>query len=95
MSWLTPDLQPRISVPVDPDDTLAERIRLHGDDPSVFATKLSSANKVSNIFREHPPAGDLHILVWKPASGEYEHVIPKHPFVCTLCHRLACARLSK
>jgi len=55
---------------VDPDHTLAERIYEQGDDLSIFATRLSSGKKLSDIFQPGPPEGYLHIIALCPAVGE-------------------------
>ena len=56
--------------PVDPDDTLVDRIRTRGADTSKFATRPSAAQKVSAIFPRDNHEDSLRIIVQRPSSGE-------------------------
>ena len=51
-------------------DPLEERIHERGDGLSIFATRLSSGKKLSDIFQPGPPEGYLHIIALCPAVGE-------------------------
>jgi hypothetical protein len=52
--------------PVEPDDTLVERIKSRGDSLKTFATRLGVGREVSEVFSQHPPKGHLHIIVQRP-----------------------------
>jgi len=56
--------------PVGPDNTLADRIRLRGDNVEMFATRLSSEKKVVTVFPQHPPEDHVHILVQLPSTSK-------------------------
>jgi hypothetical protein len=71
-SQLTLDRQLSVPIPVDPDDTLSERIKLLGSNPAMFAIRLSAGNKIAPLFSQQPSEDDLHILVQKPPPSECE-----------------------
>ena len=64
-------VQLEVSEPVDPDDTLPERIGKRGADLSKFATRLSGGNRISDLFPQMPRNGHLHVIVVVPRAGEY------------------------
>ena len=65
---LRPSLQLNAPMPIDPEDTIAERLPPLGDR---YAPKLSSLSKVSSLF-PHPLENHLHIVVELPPLSELE-----------------------
>ena len=65
---LRPSLQLNKPMPIDPEDTIAERLPPLGDR---YAPKLSSISKVSSLF-PHPLKNHLHIVVELPPVSECE-----------------------
>jgi len=55
--------------PVEPEDTLTQRIRSRGD-VATFAKRLTATQKVSTLFPQHPLEDHVHILVQLPSSSE-------------------------
>jgi hypothetical protein len=48
--------------PVEPEDTLLQRITSRGD-VATFAKRLTATQKMSTLFPQHPLEGHLHVLV--------------------------------
>ena len=65
---LRPSLQLNKPMPIDPEDTIAERLPPLGNR---YAPKLSSISKVSSLF-PHPLKNHLHIVVELPPVSECE-----------------------
>jgi hypothetical protein len=63
--------QLEVSEPVDPDDTLLDRLRKRGADLSKFATRLSSGNRISEHFPQAPQNDHLNVIVVVPRADEY------------------------
>jgi hypothetical protein len=63
--------QLNVSEPVDPDNTLPNRIGKRGADLSKFATWLSGGNRISDRFPQAPKNGHLHVIVVVPRASEY------------------------
>ena len=64
-------VQLEVSEPVDPDETLPERIGKRGADLSKCATRLSGGNLISDLFPQTPRNDHLHVIVVVPRAGEY------------------------
>lgn len=60
--------QLNVIVPIDPDDTLAQRLAALGG-IGAYSRKLSSGESVGVLFPEPPSKDNLHIVV--QSSGEY------------------------
>jgi hypothetical protein len=58
---------------VDPDDTLAERMKSRGNNVSTLATRLSSGNKLSTLFPQPPREDHLYILVQRSSTSGKKH----------------------
>jgi hypothetical protein len=72
-SQLTLSHQLNESELVDPDDTLAERIKSRDlNNLTMFATKLSSGNDLLTLFPRPPLKNHLYILVRHLLTGESE-----------------------
>jgi hypothetical protein len=50
---------------------LTYRIGEKGSGLSKFATRLSTGIQISELFRQAPPKGYLHVIVDVPPAGEY------------------------
>jgi hypothetical protein len=61
-----------VIVPIDPDDSLAQRLEALGD-IDAYSSKLSSGQKVEVLFPEPHPEDHLHIVV--QCLGEYRWLI--------------------
>jgi len=59
--------------PVGPDNTLAERIGLRGDNVATFAKRLTVTQNVSTLFPQHPLEDHVHILVQLPSTSKTMH----------------------
>ena len=55
--------------PVEPEDTLVQRIRSRGD-VATFAKRLTATQEVSALFPQHPPEDHVHLLVQLPSTSE-------------------------
>jgi hypothetical protein len=62
-----------VIVPIDPDDSLAQRLKALGD-INAYSRKLSSGEKVGVLFPEPHSEDNLHIVVPK-CPGEYRWLI--------------------
>lgn len=65
---LRTSLQLNAPMPIDPEDTIAERLPPLGDR---YVPKLSSLSKVSSLF-PHPLKNHLHIVMELPPLSECE-----------------------
>ena len=66
-SWLTLPCKLTKPEPVEPEDTLLQRIKSKGD-LGTFANKLTATQKVSMLFPPRPLEDHLHILVQLPST---------------------------
>ena len=78
--------------PVEPEETLADRMRSRGG-ISTFTTRLGAARKISDVFPlDTCPADHVHIYVALPDHGEWTSLFPHMRSADVLYHLSLCCQ---